>query len=523
MLAMRHGRGFWPRGKMLGGSSSMNGNIYARGDRRNFDDWARFGNRGWDYDSVLPYFRKSEDNGDARLAADRRHHGTGGYLKVQRYNTTDLMRPVIAAGWKELGLSEIPDYNADAKSYIGYTELPGTINAGVRSSAVTAFLVPVKGRPNLHIIKQAHATELLWPEDSAADPNAGGCGAPLSVEGVRFQRTDGTMFKARARKEVIVSGGTINTPQLLQLSGIGPKQQLAEHGIRVRADLPAGEHMQDHPMVAFAHKLHASSAQPRSAAEVNADAYEYLLHRTGRLSHVGVLNFAAFISTVGDAKYPDIQIFPTHMRRGQPEMRRIMHSFGFRKEVAEAFGRASDEADTILWLVAVLNPVAKGAVRLANTDPLRAPLIHTNYLGEMQDVRAIMGGIRAVRNLTRTRAFAEHEAEEVRIPLPACDALDASGTSDEYLECYARHLTSTLFHPVGTARMGRTADESVVDDQLRVHGVEKLRVVDASVMPEIVSCNTQAATYMIGEKGADIVKAAWGWDDRMREYDRDEL
>lgn len=498
-LAMRNGRGKWPRGKMLGGSSSMNGMIYVRGNRRDYDGWEERGNQGWNYKSVLPYFLKSEDNLDPSFAVDKRHHATGGYLKVGNYYSDTPIIPVLKAGFRDLGYAKVKDCNAD--EHIGYLDLQGTLEKGVRSSSASAFLVPVKDRSNLHVIKHAHANDLLWSADDA-------------VQGVRFQR-DGQVHEVRARKEVIVSAGTVNTPQFLQLSGIGPKHQLAEHEIPLRVDLPVGENMQDHMVIMFVTAFHRSNAEPVSLqAKLTEDLLQYLTQRSGGLAHTGALTFNAFVSTINDKHYPNVQYHTVYSPRQSTILKKALFGVGFNEAVAEAMDRANEDADTVLWWMTMLRPKAKGWVRLNGTDPLQKPRIDAKYLTEEADVQVAKDGIRLLLNLTRTQTFAQHEAEAVWPPLPACDALRVDRESDEYLECYVRHMTTTLFHPVGTARMGNAAvgpEASVVDAELRVHGVRNLRVVDASVMPDIVSGNTNAATIMIAEKGADLVKQRWGW------------
>lgn len=492
---MRDGRGYWPRGKTLGGSSAINAMIYIRGNRRDFDGWREQGNRGWDWDSVLPYFRKSEDNRVEHVAADRKNHGTGGLLKVDTYGSVDPMKLIMRSALAELGLAEIFDANGD--EHLGYFDAQGTLDNGARCSAAKAFLRPAKDRANLHVIKNAHATKLTWAQ---ADDGS-------QVQGVQFQ-VDGKTLEARVSKEVIVSAGAINTPQLLQLSGIGPRDLLDLHRIPVLHDLPVGQHLQDHLIVLYGTTFHKSTAMPITPLELSHATYQYAMHRNGPLSNIGATDFVAFVSTVNDPKYPDIQYHVFHCRKQQPELRQLVHTFGFGADIVEAFGRANDEADIVIWVVVLLNPKSTGSVQLNSADPLSPPSIQHNYLQDPADLRVAVDGVKILRKMAQTHAFRAAEGEVVRVPLPACDALDYD--SDAYWGCYSRYMSSTLFHPTGTARMGPDARTAVVDDALRVRGVRNLRVVDASVMPEIVSGNTNAPTIMIAEKAADMVKERWG-------------
>lgn len=507
-LAMRSGRVYWPRGKVLGGTSALNAMLYVRGNRRDYDAWAEEGLRGWGWDAVLEYFKKSEDNRMPEVAADQRHHGQRGPLKVDSFRSVSPMKRLLGSALAELGMEEISDCNGD--KHLGYFDVQGTLDMGTRCSAAKAFLAPAKDRANLHVIKHAQATQLLWSDDTDE----------ASVTGVQFS-VEGRIMEATVRKEVIVSAGTINTPQLLMLSGIGPRDQLDTHNIPVRHDLPVGHNLQDHLIVVYGTTFHKSSAQPLSAADLAQASYEYARHRSGIFSHIGATDFVAFASTVGDPKYPDVQYHVFHCRKQQPELRQLVHTFGFNDDVVEAFGRANDEAEIVLWAVVLLKPQSKGRVWLDGVDPMKAPRIQHNYFVDAADLRVAVDGLTLVRNVTRTKVFGENEGEVVQIPLAECDALVAD--SDEYWQCYARHMTSTVYHPVGTARMGANGDErAVVDDQLRVRGVVNLRVVDGSVMPNIVSGNTNAPIIMIGEKAADMVKESWT-NDANDENGRDEL
>lgn len=509
---MRNGRASWPRGKMLGGSSSLNALIYLRGNRRDFDGWSERGNNGWDWESVLPYFKKFENNRDPIIAADTKHHGTGGPLQVGSFGHGGPVKKMLIAAYKELGFRELDNFNAD--QHLGTADAQGTVDKGVRQSTAKAFLNTAKERSNLHIIKHAHAIDLLWADDRRS-------GERPVAQGVRFLR-DNRIYEARVRKEVIVSAGSVNTPQLLMLSGIGPKTHLAEHNIPQRVNLPVGENLQDHLFLPFLMTFHESTAMPMGAELIHEGVIEFLMHRTGIFTNIGVTSLTTFTSTVNDPKYPNVQFHHFYCPRGHKDIKDVIRSFNFNDDIVETFGRANDRADTIFWVMILINPKSAGSVRLSDADPLKAPLVRPNYFAEASDVRVAIDGMRVLRNLSLSRTFAAHEGEYVRMPLPLCDALEDE--SDEFWECYVRHMTATLYHPVGTARMGPADDSgAVLDERLRVRGVNGLRVVDASVMPAIVSANTNAATIMIGEKGADLVKQDWRVVDNEEGLRRDEL
>lgn len=491
-LAMKTGA-FWPRGKMLGGCSATNAMVYVRGNRRDYDRWEQAtGNPTWSWDSVLRYFIKSEDNTVPEIAADRRHHGVGGPLKVGSYHNDEPIKTVLAEMLSEFGQTKLVDINAD--KHLGFVEVQGTVDGGVRQSAAKAFLTMAAKRPNLHVIKHAHATGLEIGE--AGD-----------VTGVRFN-LQGKKMLALSQKEVIVSAGVINTPQLLMLSGIGPRAELEKHKITVHKELPSvGQNLEDHLFVPYVSAMHRSNPYEMSHLDMVDALYKFLTRRTGLLTTIGITDFTWFLSTVNDTRYPDVQLhafyFPKKSDNTDPAFRR----FGFNDKVIDSLVKANEEKELIVWAVILLNPKSKGVVSLRSANPSASPTIDHRYLSEDEDLHTMVRAIRLLRDLAKTETFRLHEGEDVRVDLPHCDR--TAFDSDEYWQCYIRHMTTTLFHPTGTAKMGRGGDESVVDGRLRVHGMKGVRVADASIMPSIVSGNTNAPTIMIGEQAADFIKEDW--------------
>jgi len=451
---MNNRRLYWPRGKMLGGSSSMNAMVYMRGHRSDYDEWRAFGLEGWGYDDVLPYFRKAENQERGASA----YHGANGPLCVSDLRSVSpLTRAFVTAG-TETGLPINEDFNGAEQEGVGLCQV--TQRRGKRHSAAAAYLKPALRRPNLSVFTHAHVTRVLIESARAV--------------GVEFIR-DGRKEQARARGEVILSGGAINSPQLLILSGVGPADHLRALGIPVVADLPGvGHNLQDHLFVAVAYEC----LRPISlaAAESKRNILKYLLFRKGPLTS-NVAEGAAFVKTDNALPAPDLQFHfgPTYY---------IEH--GFVQPEGHGFSIGP----------VLIRPKSRGSICLRSSDPLEPPLIQPNYFEAEADLRTLVAGVKLARRMARAKAFDAYRGDE---RFPGADA-----QSDEALTEFVRNTAETLYHPVGTCKMG--ADETaVVDARLRVRGVENLRVVDASAMPVIVGGNTNAPTIMIAEKGADLI------------------
>lgn len=452
----------WPRGKVLGGSSAINGLLYIRGQHADFDDWARMGATGWSFREVLPFFRKSEryEKGASE------YHGASGELCVSDLrNDHPYCEAWLAAG-EEAGFARNPDFNGAQTGGLGAYQL--TLRGHWRCDAATAFLSPARHRPNLKVLTGVHVTRVLVDK-----------GVATGVEWVR----DGQVAQAVADREVLLAAGALQSPQLLQLSGIGPAQLLREHGIHVHVDSPeVGENLQDHYQARVIVKLRERMSlndQVRNPLALASMGLQWLLKQRGPLT-VGAGQVGGMVCTEhAQGGRPDVlfNVMPLSVDKpGDP-----LHAFsGFSASAAQC------------------RPLSRGSVQLRSADPLAAPRIVSNYLTDPHDARVLVAGLRILRDIYRQPSFAKLVTGEEYLPGNA-------RTSDAQLEEFARNNGGTVFHPTSTCRMG-SDDRAVVDPQLRVRGVQRLRVIDASVMPTMVSTNTNAAAIMIGEKGAALVK-----------------
>ena len=448
-----------PRGKVLGGSSSINGLIYIRGQAEDFNHWRQLGNAVWSYDDVLPYFRKAEDN--ERGADD--FHGDGGPLGVSDVRDEHRLAKAFVAAAVEAGYPRNDDFNGAAQEGAGYYQT--TMRGGLRSSTAAAYLKAARRRSNLHVVTEALASRVLFHGRRAT--------------GVQYL-AGGDTLTALANGEVIVASGAFNSPQLLQLSGLGPAEHLNALGIPVIANLPGvGDNLNDH----YFGRLIFRCKEPitlndavRSWRLGAAAVLRYTLFRRGYFA-IPAISAGCFIRALPSAETPDIQLSIA------------LYSL-------QNMGDTLDSFSGVTGTCTLLRPESRGYVRIKSADPRQAPAINPNYLATTKDRDTLVAGAKAVRRVFHSPAMARHIAEEVE-PGPGCD-------SDDALLDFIRRRGSTVYHPVSTCRMGPDS-KSVVDERLRVRGFSGLRVIDASIMPAVVSGNTNAATIMIAEKGADMV------------------
>jgi choline dehydrogenase len=448
---------FMPRGKMLGGCSSMNAMLYVRGRPLDYDSWEAQGAPGWGYRDVLPYFVKSEDN--VRGASE--FHGAGGPLRVSEQRSPRPMNRRFLAASEAAGIPQIPDYNGPEQDGASIAQV--TQRNGQRFSAADAFLRPVLGRPNLNVRTNVTVLGVELDGDRAV--------------GVRLRRVRRGEELARAEREVVLSAGAIGSPQLLLLSGVGPAEELRAAGVEVRHDLPGvGRNLQDHPFVTMIWEV--SDRETLYGAEKPKPLAEWLLRRSGPLSST-VAEVFAFTRTRGGLPAADIQF---HMGAAY----------------FEDHGQETYEGHCMVIAPVLVSPKARGQVWLRSADPLAKPRIITNTLSDPDDVESMVAGMRLAREIAEQAPLKEIVVKELK---PG-----AGSTHREELEADLRRRLMLIYHPVGTARMSDTHEQAVVDSQLRVHGLRGLRVIDASVMPTITGGNTNAPTTMIAERGADLIR-----------------
>jgi choline dehydrogenase len=450
---------FQPRGKVLGGSSSINGLLYVRGQHEDYDRWRQHGNSGWGYDDVLPYFKKAENQ--QRGADD--FHGVGGPLPVSDLGHPDPLSAAFIAAAAETGLPLNPDFNGATQEGAGFFQT--TTRHGRRASTAVAYLRPAKGRKNLRVETSALAQRLVFDGRRA-----------VAVE----YRKVGSLRTARARKEILVCGGAYNSPQLLQLSGVGPAALLRKHGIDVVLDAPGvGHDLQDHMQVRVVmrctKKITLNDIVNHPVRRILAGA-RYAAFRKGPLT-IAAGTSGAFFKTSPRLATPDIQIH--FLPFSTDKMGEKLHTFsGFSASVCQ------------------LRPESRGSLRIRSADPAAPPEIRINYLATETDRTANIEGLKILRKILQAPALSSYVTEEVD---PG-----AKVSTDEELLNFCRQRGSTVYHPTSTCRMG-SDPLAVVDQRLRVRGIEGLRVVDASVMPDLVSGNTNAPVIMIAEKAADMI------------------
>ena len=430
---LHHRKMSWPRGKVLGGTSSINYMVYVRGNRHDFDQWQALGNHGWSYADVLPYFKKAENRERGASA----YRGVGGPLNIFESPVINPLTEAFLEAGVELGWSRNDDYNGASQE--GFGTFQNTICKGRRHSTAVCYLHPVMSRPNLTIWMDTLATRVLFDGTHA-----------VGVAALK----DGREQQIRAQKEIILSAGAINSPQLLLLSGVGPAEHLHQLGIDVVADVAGvGENLQDHPAVVTYY-----TTKPSYSA-------------FGGLAESGI----AFVKTQPDLPEPDLQL--------------LCAPFFLPPVVGKGYTVA----------VVLATPQSRGRLTLRSADPTQHPAICANYLAKQEDAEKLIQGMQLVRRLNQTKALALFYQEDAH---PGAQPQRA----EELVE-FVRNHAQAFYHTVGTCKMGHDA-LAVVDEQLRVRGTAGLRVVDASIMPTIVNGNTNAATIMIGEKAADLIKAA---------------
>jgi len=486
----------WPRGKCLGGSSSLNYMAYVRGDPRNYDDWAQQGCVGWSYDEVLPFFKKSENLIGKDLGPA---HGRGGPLAVSQIEDGDfsarLLGEKIVDACGNVGLPKI-DYNGPVQT--GASLLQATIHKGVRCDTASAFLFDTGAiqRSNLTVAIDTQVTRVLVDGSKRAT-------------GIMLEAKDGVATTVNASREIIISCGAIGTPQLLLLSGIGPAQELHEHGIECIQDLPVGRNLQDHLLVGMGYRVKPDQ-QPFAPLKpltggIISGLFQHFLSGTGNLSFPPLHGTAFYHSGLpghDERRGNDTQIHFTTFGAVDPDA--AVTNFGLPRPGPQAI---ADSTYSIALIPIVLLPQSVGSVRLASVDPKKHPLVDPQYFSHPRDVEVMVEACKKCREIVKQSPLADVVVEENSDPDdPILSKIPKE--SDDYLRAFVHKSATTVYHPVGTAKMGAKGDATaVVDPELRVHGVTGLRVADASVMPTVISGNTNAPSIMIGERCAAFIQS----------------
>ena len=455
--------GFMPRGKVLGGSSSINAMVYIRGNKHDYNSWAALGNEGWDYESLLPYFIKAENN---KTFTESDVHGVNGPLHVQDLSQPSPVNQLFLNACEQQGVPHNGDINAGQQ--VGARLSQVTQYQGERCSAAKAYITPHLNRKNLTVLSKVHVNKVLF-----CDKTATGVSVSINNKAVVLH----------AKKEVVLSAGAINSPQILMLSGVGPKEQLKQHNIEIVNELSGvGENLHDHLTVVPLYKAKYSKGtfgiSAGGAFNIAKGCVDWFAKREGQLTS----NFAeshAFIKLFSDSKVPDVQLeFVIGLVDDHSRKLHLGHGYSIH--------------------CSIMQPKSRGTIRLADANPLSAPLIDPNYLSHPDDLNVMLAGLKKTLQIMQSEAFDVIRGNMV-YPLDI--------NNNEQLIEYIRQTAETEYHPVGTCKMGQDA-MAVVNSQLQVHGVKNLRVVDASIMPHIITGNTNAGVIAIAEKAADLIKLA---------------
>ncbi|XP_015119141.1 glucose dehydrogenase [FAD, quinone] isoform X2 [Diachasma alloeum] len=524
-LSMINGRCNWPRGKAIGGTSVINFMIYSRGSRRDFDQWAADGNAGWSYDEVLPYFMKSEkahfitptraeaQNNESDGGVNKSIYGTNGYLDVTIAPWISALRNTFFAAGEQLGY-KIKDSNDGDP--IGFGTSKTNTRNGRRVSASKAFINPIRNRKNFHLSTYSRVTRII------IDPKT------KNAIGVEYIRNS-NRYIVEARKEVILSAGSINSPQLLMLSGIGPRDHLYNLGIDIMEDLPVGHNLQDHVSMAaltFIVNDSVTIVEPRIASNYK-NTFDYLVRGTGPFTVPAGAEALAFINTKKTNDYDNnkyIILNNTIDGNDDDDEADIELVFGIGSMAGDAsgavrslFGLSDDWYEKVFKqyqgqdgfsiVPIVLHPKSRGRITLRSADPFHSPILEANYFENEHDLQTMVRGIKKAIEVASSHPFYKYNTTLLPVHFPGCTHLEFQ--SDNYWACVSRQISTTLGHFVGTCKMAPRNAGGVVNEQLKVYGINKLRVIDASIMPLLISGHTNAPTYMIGEKASDMIKEEW--------------
>ncbi|XP_050330151.1 glucose dehydrogenase [FAD, quinone]-like [Bactrocera neohumeralis] len=488
---MQQRRCYWPRGKMIGGSSSMSGSIFLLGNKEDFDRWRLLGCDKWSWEEMKFLYEKALKASQHEVVD--KPVGTVVLNQFDQLEEHKELAQLVLNASSELKLRYISDLSDG--TIVGYTDaIPANIEKGRRMSVAKTYLGQVsRSRPNLHVIKRAMVTKILFSSDHSR------------AVGVEFILRNRHRLKVAAVSEVLLAAGAINSPKLLLQSGIGPSEHLKALGIKQIANLPVGNNLHDHGMLPLILRFGREINLPRSMGEPQSVA-DYFLRQTGPLA--ASISIMGFINTnaSSSSQYPDLHLVShTIVPAGTADSFKFLQ---LRDEIVAGISRAAGNKSLLQIYGSLLRPLSRGKVRLRSADPQAPPLIYNNYASEPADQRTLLRNVRFVQRMCTTAAFRNYGLELLHVPIEECDRLPYD--SDDYWLCYIKYLYIGAWHPVGTCRMGADTDShAVVDQRLRVRGVNGLRLVDASIMPEITSGNTNGPTTLIAEKAAVMIEDDW--------------
>lgn len=482
---------------------------------RDYNRWAELGNPTWDWEHALEYMKKSERNLNPDFVKHRngKFHSDKGPILVDYYSEIHPFSKIFIEAGQERGIKFVDDINADDR--LGFTVAQATVSNGRRQSTAKAFLVPAKNRPNLHIVKHAHVQKILIDNNNLAT-------------GVEFLYKDEKILRATNKKEVILSGGAVSSPTLLMLSGIGPKKHLEKLNIKVKHDSPVGKNLLDHVFTGIYFQFHRSALTNESQTDVFDAIYNLAINNKGPFTNLGPSQIIAMLNTQNGTGDPDIQLHFLLFERNSWKLGGHLRSKNYDETIERAILDANSKADLAIIWATLLQPQSTGFIELKSSSPTDKPRIVPKYFSSEEDIITMLRAVKQQISFENTNTYRQHGGEFLKLPLKECDKFEFK--SDDYLRCYIKHFSSTLYHPVGTSKMGPDCDAgAVVDSRLNVRGVKRLRQIDAGIskscqnelftnvlinsffsflfsVPEIVSANTNAATVMIGERGADFIK-----------------
>lgn len=462
----------WNKGKAMGGSTSINAMIYTRGHPDDYESWGSK-NPGWDYESVKPHFKNVEK-----------------FLELQVNANKHPLHTLLDISYSALNLKNNKNNHLEALTGTGLTNL--LIKNGKRYNSAKVSLNEVKNEVNFNVMKNTMVEKVL------IDPKT------KTAIGVQIRHKD-KVSTIKVRKEVILSAGSIETPKLLMLSGIGPEDHLKKIGIKPLVNLPVGKNLQDHVNLGIIFQISEKHSTPVSTKTEASMVLQYMLFRSGPLAGIGITDFMSFIN-IKNGTHPDVQFYHNHIFQDSKIILENYHrNIGLKDEVSKSILNLNKNNDLMGFYPTLLHPKSRGEILLRDSNPMSAPIIEANYFKEKEDLDTIVEGIKKIFKLQYAPSIKILDLKWSPLKLKGCGDFDSD--NDKYLKCYAKQLATTIYHPVGTAKMGPAKDKTaVVDNELKVHGVKNLRVVDASIMPTITGGNTMGPTLMIADKALYFIK-----------------